>query len=312
MAATNRAAEHASSSQPGRVVANYGKRLLVEDAAGVRHPCRPKGRRLRAVCGDRVRWTAGAGDEPGVVTGIEPRTTELTRPDQRGRTEVLAANVTLVAAVMAPRPAPDPFLVDRYLAAAALMGARGFLVINKTDLLDDAERDELAALETQFAAAGYDVVRCSAKSGDGVDALADKLVGETGILVGHSGVGKSSLYNRLVPDHDAATAALSAATGEGRHTTTASVLHRLPGGGELIDSPGVRDYAPADVEPRRVADGFAEFGRHAAQCRFTDCMHLKEPGCGVKTAVGNGDIAQRRYESYRRLVRLMERLAPRY
>ena len=115
-----------------------------------------------------------------------------------------------------------------------------------------------------------------------------------------------------MPDIDAATAAISGATGEGRHTTTASVLHDLPGGGEIIDSPGVRDYAPGVVPAGDVAAGFVEFAARAPDCRFTNCMHIIEPGCAVKAAVDAGEIAERRYESYRRLVRLMERLAPKY
>ena len=114
-----------------------------------------------------------------------------------------------------------------------------------------------------------------------------------------------------MPDIAADTAEISAATGEGRHTTTASVLHHLPEAGELIDSPGVRDYAPPPMPPERVAGGFLEFADRVDDCRFANCMHLREPGCAIKAGVEDGAIAQRRYESYRRLVRLMERLAER-
>ncbi len=302
----------APSTHPGRVVANYGRRVLVRDSSGDTHLCIPRGRRLGVVCGDWVQWEPAASGDFGTVLSVEARSSELTRPDHRGRPEVLAANVTLVAAVMAPEPMPDPFIIDRYLAAAALMGADAIVVVNKVDRIDDKWAGRLDDWASEFSGAGYDVLRTSARTAEGIDDLAACLAGHTGILAGQSGVGKSSLLNRLVPAIDAATASVSSATGEGRHTTTASVLHELPGGGEIIDSPGVRDYAPGVVEPREVAAGFVEFADHVPHCRFANCMHRDEPGCAVKAAVADGVIAERRYESYRRLVRLMERLAPKY
>jgi ribosome biogenesis GTPase len=265
------------------------------------------GRRLKAVCGDRVAWSRPADDSDGLVTRIEERDSELTRPSRRGSTEVLAANLTQVVVVAAPRPDPDPFLVDRYLAAAEMMGVSACVAYNKIDLDPDC-----AAMDLQeFSAVGYPVISVSAKTSRGLERLREILLDQTSILVGHSGVGKSSLLNALIPGVDAATAALSEASGEGRHTTTASALHRLPSGGdELIDSPGVRDYAPAVMPKREVARGFREILGREHLCKFSDCLHIDEPNCAVKAAVDRGEIAVRRYESYRRLVRLMERIAP--
>lgn len=263
------------------------------------------GRKLRAVCGDHVTWSRPADDSDGLVTRIEDRHSELTRPSRRGTTEVLAANLTQVVVVAAPRPDPDPFLVDRYLAAAELMGASACVAYNKLDLDPDCSAMDLA----EFSAIDYPVIPVSAKSGEGLDRLREIFREQTSILVGHSGVGKSSLLNALIPGVDADTAALSDASGEGRHTTTASALHRLPSGGELIDSPGVRDYAPSVIPTREVARGFREIVAREHGCRFSDCIHLDEPGCAVKRAVESCEIAPRRYESYRRLVRLMERIA---
>jgi ribosome biogenesis GTPase len=289
----------------GRVVAGFGRRVLVEDETRERHRCLVSGRRLRVICGDNVDWRPARDQGDGLVTAIHARDNELARPDSRGRTEAIAANVSQLVVVAAPRPAVDPFILDRYLAAAELMGAEACLVWNKTDLgTAGADEDALA----EYAAVGYPVFATSAQAGTGLDGLRARLVGHTSILVGQSGVGKSSLLNALMPDVDADTAAISAATGEGRHTTTASVLHHLPGGGELIDSPGVRDYAPPPIAPERVAAGFREFSDLAPRCRFANCMHLREPGCAVKAAAEDGGMAARRYESYRRLVRLMERL----
>ncbi len=295
----------------GQVVAAFGRRVLVEDRAGDRHPCVLSGRRLRPVCGDRVRWRPPPNDGDGVVTEILPRETELLRPDSRGRVEVIAANIQHLLVVTAPEPAPDPFLVDRYLAAGHFMNICPLIVFNKADLLDAASGDRGILDLDGYRRLGYGVYVTSAKSGRGLEALHEALHSETGILVGQSGVGKSSILNALAPGADAATQGLSRASGEGKHTTSASMLHRLPRGGAIIDSPGVRDYAPAPVEARDVQKGYIEFIEPAARCRFADCMHLKEPDCAVKQAVEDGQITKRRYESYRRLVGLMRKLSER-
>jgi ribosome biogenesis GTPase len=287
--------------EPGRVVAAFGRRVLVEDGDRVRHHCIIAGRKLRPVCGDRVLWSRPRDDSDGLVTEIRPRQNELARPSRRGRDEILAANIDQVLVVVASTPTPDPFIVDRYLAAASLMDADACVVFNKSDqpaadpVLDRAE----------FRRAGYAVIDTSARTGSGLDALRKRMADHTNILVGQSGVGKSSILNALLPHVEADTAEVSAATGEGRHTTTASMLHHLPSGGELIDSPGVRDFAPPTMEPSQTARAFREIAALADRCRFANCMHLQEPDCAVKTAVEAGAIAARRYESYRRLYRLM-------
>lgn len=287
----------------GRVIASYGKRLIVEDPLGSRHPAFVGRRGLRLVCGDRVRWRAS--EESGDVAVLEllPRDTELTRPDARGRVEVLAANLDQVIVVCAPEPPPDPFIIDRYLAAAEVMGTAALVACNKIDLPAAA----VDCLE-EFLAIGYPVLRVSALAEKGLDQLRARLAGHCSILVGQSGVGKSSLLNALVPGIEAATAQVSAATGEGRHRTTATTLYSLPGGGALLDSPGVRDFAPALGDPRLAATGFREIVNAAERCRFGNCRHMREPGCAVKGGVEEGAISARRYESYRRLLRLTEDL----
>ena len=290
----------------GRVVAGHGRRVVVQDEAGSARPCLVRGRSLRPVCGDLVRWMPGANDSAGVVAAIDPRSTALERPDSRGRTEVIAANVSQLIVVCAYEPTPDPFLVDRYLATAELMPCKALLVYNKIDL---GEPDDTRWLE-ELEAIGCPVLRASARRRDALARLMDVLAGHTSILVGQSGVGKSSLLNALVPGLDTATASLSEFSGLGRHTTSAAVLHRLANGGAIIDSPGVRDHAPAVIPPREVARGFVEFAEPALECRFADCLHRDEPGCGVKAGVAEGRLSARRYESYLRLLRLMESLKP--
>ncbi len=282
----------------------FGKRLVVEDDGGRQWPAFVARRGLRVVCGDRVTFGPAGNDAEVAVTGRLPRDNELTRPDRRGRVEVLAANIDRIVVVVAPEPPTDPFVTDRYLAAAETMDCDAVVVMNKADLANAGQ----LSLE-EYEAAGYPVLRVSAASGEGLKALEECLAGHTSILVGQSGVGKSSLVNVLVPGGAAATQALSRATGEGRHTTTAAVLHALPCGGGLIDSPGVRDYAPALDDPSIAVTGFREIARLSDQCRFANCRHLREPGCAVKAAVESGGISPRRYESYRRLRRLIEDVA---
>lgn len=288
----------------GRVVAAYGHHVLLEDESGNRLHSKLRGRKLRPVCGDWVMFN-NTGDAP-VVEHILPRTTELTRPDNRGRPEIIAANVTQLFVVVAAKPDYDLFMVDRYLAAARFMDAKAAVLVNKQDL--DGS-DKLNEDIREFADIGYRITKTCAKSGDGVDELKQMLANETSILVGQSGVGKSSLLNRLSPGIDAATQEISEAGGFGKHTTTASVLHHLAGNAEIIDSPGVRDFAASPQEPRLIAHGFQEIAPLIHDCRYSDCMHLKEPDCAVKNAVGAGEISQRRYQSYTRMVNQMNRLS---
>jgi len=301
---------YAPAAAAGRVVASHGRDALVEDAAGNRIRCRLQGRRLAVVCGDRVHWqpalTEGGG---GIVTGLLPRSTELSRINLRGEREPVAANLTQLVAVVAPVPAPDFGLCDRYLAAAEWAGLKACIVANKSDLPDAEGR--LAAGLDDLARLGYPVVRASKRTAGGADALALRLAGETSVLVGQSGVGKSSLTNLLVPGVEAAVDEVTRASESGRHTTTTASLYRLPTGGELIDSPGVRDFAPPLPAAREVAGGYREIAALAGGCRFRDCLHRREPGCAVAAAAHAGTVAERRLASYRQLLGLAEDLARR-
>ena len=288
---------------PGLVVAAHGRRGILARPDGTRLPYAVRGRLLKVFCGDRVYFDAsGAGaGEPVVVESIAPRDNELQRLSGRGGLpETIAANVTHLIVVMAALPAPDLYLTDRYLCAARLMTATSAIAWNKADLagVPAAELDGYAAL-------GCPVFPVSAVTGAGVGALRAWIGAGTAILVGQSGVGKSSLLNALVPGADAITAQISLSSDEGRHTTTTSVLHALEGGGGLLDTPGVRDFVPAIPERTAICSGFAEIAEFGRQCRFTDCSHLRESFCAVQEAVNGALIQPRRYESYRRLMNLV-------
>lgn len=287
------------------IIATYGRHVRVREPTGHEHDARPLGRKLVIACGDRVRCARDAHHEEVHVTEVLPRRTALWRSNLRGGAELIVANISHLIAVIAPRPAPDYFVIDRYFAAAASSGIASVLVANKADLGHEATlREELAAYETT----GATTLTCTAANGDGVAKLRELLKSATAVLVGQSGVGKSSLVNALVPGAGIVTADLVRQTEEGRHTTTAARLYDLPGGGRLIDSPGVRDFSPAidHLEPGTL--GYTDVAWLAPQCRFLDCRHMREPDCAVAAAVESGKLAVRRYESYRRMRRLYEQL----
>jgi len=279
--------------------------MTVRDAAGRRLPARPFGRSLAVVCGDEVMCRPDPLHDELHVVEVLPRRSALYRANLRGGTEPVVANLTRLLVVLAPVPVPDPFVVDRFLAAAESAHVGATLVVNKEELgVDDALAAELAAWEQ----AGYGAVRCSARTGSGTDALLAALPpGATAALVGQSGVGKSSLIARVLPEERLAVGELVREEA-GRHTTTAARLFDLPDQRALIDSPGVRDFAPAidSLDPRSL--GFVEVERLSPGCRFLDCRHMREPGCAVRAALDAGSLHPRRYESYRRLRRLSEEL----
>jgi ribosome biogenesis GTPase / thiamine phosphate phosphatase len=290
----------------GRVIATFGRHLVMRTADGAELRARPFGRALTVVCGDEVRCRVDRQHEELHVIEVVPRRNALWRANARGGAEPVVANLTELLVVLAPLPLPDLFVVDRYLCAATAAGMAATLVVNKSDLeIDAALAAELAA----YAPAGYAALSCSAMSGAGMTELLAALGPDTvAALVGQSGVGKSSLVRRLLPQVDIAVGELVRAE-EGRHTTTAARLFDLPHGAALIDSPGVRDFAPAVSALDERTLGFPEVARLAAGCRFSDCRHMREPGCAVRAAAEDGSWHARRYESYRRLRRLSEQLA---
>jgi ribosome biogenesis GTPase / thiamine phosphate phosphatase len=291
------------------VVATYGRRLGLRMEYGDEATGRIKGKKIQPVCGDKVEVQPIPNESEWLITRILPRQNELTRPNQRGQIEVLAANLDAIVVVVAEVPAPDWFIVDRYICAAELIGAAVAVAFNKVDL-GEAARSSSEAL-AEYERIGYVTIRCSATRDINLDRLFDFLKGQTAILVGQSGVGKSALINKLARDGSRRTAELSRSRGEGRHTTVNSVLLPLTNGGAVIDSPGVRDYAPAIDRPTDAVQGFREIRESGLRCRFSNCRHLREPGCNVKKDVEAGYVGARRYESYRRLLFATERLAER-
>lgn len=286
----------------GRVVVQFGKHCLVEDAGGVLTRCTTP-RRLRPVCGDRVQWQRAKDHPSGVLTGTQPRRNELRRHDIRDAERVLAANLDIMLMVCAPQPAPELALVDRYLAASELLKLDAIIVFNKADLLDATAQQEWEKKLAGFGALGYPVIFSSVKDNRGIEAIHAALSNRAGIVLGQSGVGKSTLVETLIPDLELRTQVLSEASGAGMHTTTTTRLYPLPGhSGCIIDSPGVRDFRLWPLRPSEAAQAFREIRAVAGQCRFNDCRHLREPDCAVLAGVENGTISRRRHTSYVQLM----------
>jgi len=269
--------------------------------------CKLRRRDLDLVAGDEVRIAVSPGDDEWSVVERLPRRNVFCRSDSRGRSESLAANLDQLGVVVAPRPPCDPFIVDRYLAGAQQAGIAALLIVNKQDL--PAEPGDLAFV-APLQAIGLPVLAVSAKAGLGLEALIARLSGRRSLLAGQSGVGKSSLLNALAGEALRATGTLSTGSGEGRHTTVSSAILRTPWG-EIADSPGVRDYAPPVAPAKQVQHGYPEIAALAGQCRFHDCLHLREPQCAVRAAAESGAVDPRRYESYRRLLNLNRQLEER-
>ncbi len=291
----------------GVVVAHHGHDLLIEDDEHELHRGRARRTVGRLATGDRIRWRH---DDHGqvVVEQRQERINLLVRPDAYGKKKLMAANIDQVIIVTAPLPWMNPEVVERTLVAVLALPARPLILLNKADLLGETaagQRAEIEAALSLWQRLGFAVARTSVKTGEGMDRLKTELKGRTSLMIGLSGVGKTSLTREITPlAGDAAVGEISAFNREGTHTTRTSTLYRfadMPGG--LIDAPGLRDF-PLERVPENVLDeAFPEIAEAAAYCRFNDCRHLNEPGCAVRSAVDQGTILARRLRQYQELLK---------
>jgi len=322
--------------QPGVVIANFGASLEIEETHGNIILCNTRQNLGDVFCGDDIAWRAGSGDgrnaggralhegprhegrDPapdaarqdivwragsgsGVVVAVRPRRSLLARSDAYGQVKPVAANVDLMVVVIAPLPAVSEHLLDGYLVAAELYTVRPLIVVNKGDLLDAPARSAFEQRMEVYRRIGYDVVFVSTRQGEGLEQVRTRLAQHTSVVVGHSGVGKSSLLKTLLPDIDIAIGDVSV-TGLGKHTTTTTRLYHFGDHARLIDSPGVRDFKLGHISVEEAAQGFAEFRPYLGQCKFTDCRHTVEPACAIRAAHQAGHIAPARYASYQRFL----------
>lgn len=299
------------AEQRGLVISHFGKQVDIEALDGVR-----KGETIRCymrthlgqiVTGDRVIWRPSP--DAGVVVAVEERHSELKRPNNHGELKPVAANIDAILIVIAVEPHAHASLIDRYLVAAELSDIEPVIVLNKTDLLNEENRERLIPLLNSYADIGYRTIYASTEASDDLKDLHEFLANRTTVFVGQSGVGKSSLVNVLLPGVDLKVGELSASSKTGRHTTTTAKLFHIPDGGDLIDSPGIREFGLWHIEPDRLIDGFKEFRQVTGLCKFRDCKHEQEPGCAFYDAIDMGVISEERFFSYKQILESMEESA---
>lgn len=288
--------------QTGIVVTRYSNQadVVAADAADdmALHRCHLRSHLDSLVTGDRVIWRKG---EPyGLVCSVLPRSNLLERPDNRGHARPVVANIDRVLIVVAAKPEARAGLIDRYLVACEYHGIAAGIVLNKIDL-DSEAVDTTLRLAKSYEPLGYPVYAVSAKTGAGIAEFARHLQGQTAVLVGQSGVGKSSLINSICPHAPCKTGDLSQAKTKGRHTTTTANLYPLPDGGWIIDSPGIREFGLLHINLEDVAYGFVEFRPFLGQCDFRNCRHIEEPGCALSLAYKRSEISRRRLDSFRQI-----------
>ena len=294
------------AEQEGLVIAHFGVQVEIEalepELQGQHYRCYIRANLPALVTGDRVIWRP-ANQGAGVIVEQLPRHSELCRPDMRGQLKPVASNVDQIVIVFAPLPEPHANLIDRYLVAASHAAIKPLLLLNKADLLDGEHGGKARELLSVYKKLGYAILDVSAEAGDGLDQLQELLKDKISVFVGQSGVGKSSLVNRLLPEAQMAVGALSELTHKGTHTTTTARLFHFDSGGSLIDSPGIREFGLAHVDPADVEAGFIEFAEFLGHCRFRDCSHQHEPGCARLEAVADDKISEPRLDSFRMLLK---------
>lgn len=282
------------NAQTGLVITRYGQRLLVEAQSGELYQCTGRRNIELSVAGDQVVFQTTDNNE-GVVTALLPRDNFLTRSQK-----LIAANIDELWLVVAIEPHYQFELIDRYLVVAENAGLPINIVVNKIELSDDF--DQVKHDFSLYESAGYSVHYLSVKAQTNVAEFKAQLNHKAHIFLGQSGVGKSSLINELIPDLNLRVNEISTKSKLGKHTTTNTTLYHIPSGGDLIDSPGIREFQLDDLTDKEILSGFKEFKPFIGECKFRNCAHINEPKCAIKTAVEDGAINPKRYHSYLQLI----------
>ncbi|GGH67306.1 MAG: ribosome small subunit-dependent GTPase A [Bacteroidetes bacterium] len=291
----------------GTVVRSTGSWYVVRFEDGSTMDCRIKGKfRIQGI---RSTNPVAVGDvvevepeeERGVITEIHDRRNYIVRRSVNlsKKTHILAANLDqAILVVTVAQPKTLYGFIDRFLATCEAYDVPAVMVFNKVDIYDEDQMAELDYMEAAYGRAGYETLETSAIEGFNIDAFEELLKGKTSLIAGHSGVGKSTLINRVEPDLDLRTNRISDAHGQGQHTTTFAEMFPLSIGGDIIDTPGIRGFGLIDMEKEEIGDYFPEIFELKGECKFHNCLHLEEPGCAVKEALDNGKLAPTRYQSY--------------
>ena len=286
---------------PGLIISRFGQQADVRADDGREFRCHLRQHLKSAAVGDRVEWYEDS-ESSAVVVNLLQRHSQLERPNPYEGIKVIAANVDHLIVVVAPAPTLSEVLLDRYLVAGEITGIPVTIVLNKTDLLDADARAELERRLQLYQQLGYPVFWISTRHGDGIAALREHMRDGCSVIVGQSGVGKSSLINALLPEAEQDVGAISNASELGQHTTSASRMHFLPEGGQLIDSPGTREFGLWHLDKNQIVRGFRDIAEAATRCKFRNCAHEKDPGCAVRAAAESGAIAASRWQSYQAIL----------
>jgi ribosome biogenesis GTPase len=274
----------------GIVITRYGQRQLVEDENGIVFQSVSRQNIGFSVAGDKILFQKTKHDD-AIVTAIYPRDNELKRQDK-----LIAANIDQLWLVVAIEPHYEFELIDRYLIMAENSNLPIGIIVNKIELSTTKSKTENDFLNYQSL--GYDVHFLSVKKQINLDFFKEQLINKSHIFLGQSGVGKSSLINSLIPDLQLRVNEISSKSKLGKHTTTNTTIYHIPSGGDLIDSPGVREFQLDSLTELEIKSGFKEFRALSDACRFRDCRHINEPNCAVKESLNQGKINPDRYQSY--------------
>jgi len=299
-----------SNTQTARVISHHGRQLFAETENFEKIKCKIRQNLGDIACGDYIlvqqaldaTGQTKSGEPQNVVVAVKERKNLLVKTGFAGAIKPVAANIGQLVIVTSLKPKPNPYLIDRYLIAAENLPAKALIIINKIDLIDAESKRTVEDLTVLYKNIGYDVVSTSIKQNIGLDVLSEALSNTTSILVGLSGVGKSSIVKAILPKEEIKIGETSETTGEGKHTTTVSALYHLKDNGIIIDSPGVRDFTPINKSINEITCGFKDVRQFNGGCKFSNCSHQNEPGCAMKQAVADGRLNEQRFNNYLRLI----------
>jgi ribosome biogenesis GTPase len=293
--------------QAGVVISRFGQHADIETTDGMVSRCNIRRAVTSLVTGDKVvvrlaTEVQSGSSIGGIVVAVHPRKSSLTRPDLYDGVKIIAANIDQILIVSSVLPSFTTQIIDRYLVASEDTDITPIIILNKIDLLDDTNRDEIETALTRYQNIGYQVFRVSSHTGEGVEDLKALLNDSVSVFAGQSGVGKSSLINALIPEAELLIGDVSDNSGLGQHTTTTAKLLHFVSGGDLIDSPGIREFALWHLDAIRVGWCFIEFREFLGTCKFRDCKHGDDPGCALQQALADGKITQDRFSNYQRII----------